>query len=325
MPNYICPRCNYSTKIKTHLLNHLRRKFPCKIVNKSISIEECLLELEGNKKTNVNANVNNVNVLSEKYKKNIRNVNVNVNNVNANVNGVNASVNAKYKKNRQDNNAYMCEICDKQFSSRQSKYQHKKFCKQKLKIEKNNKFDNSFEIIRLMEERLSAKDMIIDELKAQIEVLLKNQGNNNVHTTNQYILINSFGNENTSYITPKIVNKLIDNGPLTTIPKLLEYIHFNPEHKENHNVKIPNKKQNYAQIYNGKEWEYRDKRSTIKDMSDRAYNIINSYYKVGTNSYMDKFRDNYENSEKNISKRLFRDTEMMILNNQLLESSKLYL
>ena len=118
---------------------------------------------------------------------------------------------------------------------------------------------------------------------------------------------------------------MIDNGPLTTIPKLLEYIHFNPEHKENHNVKIPNKKQNYAQIYNGTEWEYRDKRTTIRDMSDRAYNILNTYYKAGTNNYMDKFRDNYESSEKAIFKRVYRDTELMIINNQLSEAPKLYL
>ena len=248
MPNYICPRCNYSTKIKTHLLNHLRRKFPCKIVNKCISIEECIDELKGNKNANVNANVNNVNVLSEKYKKNIRNVNVNVNNVNANVNGVNASVNAKNNNFIQEHSAHICENCHKSFSSRQSKYQHKKFCRNISKLEKKIELDKILEIIRLMEERLSAKDMIAGE-QGQIEVLLKNQGSNN-NTTNQYILINSLGNENTSYITPKIVNNLI-GGPLTTISKLSEYIHFNPQYKENHNVKIQIKTK-YAQIYSGK-------------------------------------------------------------------------
>ena len=40
----------------------------------------------------------------------------------------------------------------------------------------------------------------------------------------------------------------------------LKYIHFHPEHKENHNIKIPNKKQPYAQIYNGKDWEYKKKK-----------------------------------------------------------------
>ena len=311
-----------STKIKTHIINHFRRKFPCKISNEVVSIEECLMRLEGNDIRNVNANIRNVNVLSEKYKKNIRNVNVNVNSVNANVN---ASVNAVSEKANQELNAYFCELCDRSFSSRQSKYQHKKFCKGKNFFCENVNRDKNSELIRIMEEKLSAKDMIIEELKGQIEVLLKNQGSNNVHTTNQYILINSFGNENTSYITPKIVNKLIDNGPLTSIPKLLEFIHFNPEHKENHNVKIPNKKQNYAQIFNGKEWEYRDKKSTIEDMSDRAFDIINTYYKAGTNTYMDKFRDKYDSREKSVYKRVYKDTEMMILNNQYTDANKLYL
>ena len=332
MPTYICPRCNYSTKIKTHLINHYRRKFPCRISYNDVSIEDCVLELDGSNDSNVNANIRNVNVLPEKYKKNIRNVNENIRNVNAGIRNVNANirnVNAPFEKTVLEDSRHYCTTCPKSFSSRQSKYQHKLCCEktqnsfQKTEPEPTNEFGQKVTMIRLMEEKLSAKDMIIGELKGQIEVLLKNQGSNNVHTTNQYIVINSFGNENTSYITPKIVNKIINNAPFNTIPKLLEYIHFNPEHKENHNVKIPNKKQNYAQIYNGTDWEYRDKRETIEDMSDRAYNIINTFYKEGTNTYMDTFRRNYDSQEKTIFKRVYRDTEMMILNNQLGEYTKL--
>ena len=66
-------------------------------------------------------------------------------------------------------------------------------------------------------------------------------------TSNTYnIVINPFG-KNTSYITQDYV-KLINDSPYSGI-ELLKYIHFHPEHKENHNVKIPNKKQPYAQIY----------------------------------------------------------------------------
>ena len=167
--------------------------------------------------------------------------------------------------------------------------------------------------------KLEAKDTIIDELKSQIEVLLKNQGSNNVHNTTQYnidVKINSFGKENTSYITSEYIKSLISSGPINTIPKLLEHIHFNPEHIENHNVKIPNKKQNYAQIFNGITWEYRDKQETISNMSDRAYGIINEHYQYGSNAYMDEFKQGYESNEKNLIKRLTKDTELMIINNQ---------
>ena len=94
----------------------------------------------------------------------------------------------------------------------------------------------------------------IEELKNQIDLLLKNQGSNNVHnniTYNTSIVLNAFGSENTSYITGEYIKGLISSGPMNSIPKLLEHIHFNPDHTENHNVKIPNKKQPYAEIFNG--------------------------------------------------------------------------
>ena len=94
--------------------------------------------------------------------------------------------------------------------------------------------------------------------------MLKNQGNN-VHNNITYNtnLINAFG-KNTSYITAEYLTKLIKDGPIETIPKLLEHIHFNPDHTENHNIKIPNRKQGYAEIYNGESQQISDKDKLMK-------------------------------------------------------------
>ena len=48
MTEYICPRCGYGTKIKTHMRKHLKRKKPCNAVLKNISILECLDALNSN-------------------------------------------------------------------------------------------------------------------------------------------------------------------------------------------------------------------------------------------------------------------------------------
>ena len=48
MTEYICPRCGYGTKIKTHMRKHLKRKKPCNPVLKNISILECLDALNSN-------------------------------------------------------------------------------------------------------------------------------------------------------------------------------------------------------------------------------------------------------------------------------------
>ena len=161
-------------------------------------------------------------------------------------------------------------------------------------------------------------EYIIRELKSQIRILIRNQGSNNTYTTNVNIVVNSFGKENLEYISGDFISNLIESGPLDSISQLIQYIHFNPEHQENHNVKIPIKSNNYAQIFNGDDWEYRDRKSTIKHMSDKAFSILNDHYLEGSNKYMDNFKKKYRVKDKDLCKRLEKDTEMMILNNQIL-------
>ena len=92
------------------------------------------------------------------------------------------------------------------------------------------------------------------EMSKQIEILLDKVGDttnvSNV-SNNNIIVLNGFGNEDISYITGDFVKKLISAGPYACIPKLVRRIHFHPKHKENHNIRIPNKSRNMAKIYNG--------------------------------------------------------------------------
>ena len=41
---------------------------------------------------------------------------------------------------------------------------------------------------------------------------------------------------------------IVENNPMNSVPKLLKEIHFNPEHNENHNIYIPNKKQHKKEL-----------------------------------------------------------------------------
>ena len=248
------------------------------------------------------------------------------------------NTNQNHKSPNKDNeNINTCHFCNRSYSRKDNLARHIKICKDRPSVAANNVVDKPDSVLfgydknqmvtyeqvqKLLEaERQREREkseFIIGKLESQIEVLLKNQGSNNTHTTNYNIMINSFGKENLDYISNDYINKLIESGPLNSIPTLLKYIHFNPEHKENHNVKISNKKENLAQIFNGISWEYRDKKETISDMSDRAFNIINTHYQNGNNSYMNDFKVQYEENNKNVHKRVFKDTEIMILNNQKL-------
>ena len=72
------------------------------------------------------------------------------------------------------------------------------------------------------------------------ELLLQKQCVQNI-TNNNYIIINSFGEENTDYLRQdeSFVKKCIES-PMQSIQKYLDAVHFNKEHPENNNIKLTN-------------------------------------------------------------------------------------
>ena len=50
-------------------------------------------------------------------------------------------------------------------------------------------------------------------------------------------------------------------------------------------------------------------------MTDNAYSILTKHY-VGGNDYMNILKNQYEDNDKLLNKRINKDTEMMIINNQ---------
>ena len=280
---YSCPRCGYSSNLKANIKRHFLKKNICSATCLDIPIDECYREVLGEEYQKVNESKCSVNVFESKSK---------------------CLVN--------ESKCFECRYCGKGFKQKQGRYQHEpKFCKEKDTFTKD-------EVMGLLEN----KDKLINELSKQIEVLLTKVGNttNNTNNTNNYtqqnnyIIINAFGKENTDYLTAGSVNKLIKSGPFKSIPRLLKNLHFNPEHKENHNVKIPNRKEKYATVYDGEKWEFRDKKETIEDLTDKAYNLLEDHFD-GKNKHMNKFINQYDNDDK-VVKKVYNDTEMMILNNQ---------
>ena len=303
---YYCPRCNYTSSLKTNLKRHFLKKNTCTVTHKNVSIEDCLMMIKGK----LNIFTENSLKMSLKDPENSLNLFKNPeNSLNIFKNPENSLKNNEYSKK------YLrCKDCGKEFTRKDNLKVHmKSYCKNISEKSPSKSVDS---------ENFDNKDIIIDELKNQIEVLLTKVGNTTNNTTNNTININinAYGKENIDYITGNIINKLIEYGPYKSIPRLLKQIHFNPEHKENHNVKILNRKEKYAKIYNGDKWELRDKKETIEDLSDKAYNIIEDHYEGG-NKNMDKFIQDFD-YDGSLAKKIHKETELMILNNQYKESNK---
>ena len=298
MPVYICPRCGYSCNQRNDIRKHFNRKKLCHHNLENITIEECFERVLGMKNSGNGVKVNSASdmhpVLREKPKKCIRYA------------SDMHPVNSDKKGHLNTKTSHVCEYCGEIFTRHQNYYRHKKErCKEK----------DSY-TVKELEIMVDERDKMINELKLQIGTLLDKVGTTTNNTTFNFV-VNAFGNEDTSYIGNTFIQDLIKSGPYNSIPKLLQEIHFHPEHIENQNIKIPNKKLQVAQIFNGVKWEYKNKKETIKNMSDKAYGILNKHYDSTTdNVYMDQFKKNYESGDKDTIKKIKETTELTILNNQ---------
>ena len=230
MPNYVCPRCHYSTNIKTHMRNHFNRRNPCRIVHCAKTIDECFQEVLGIIRSNSlnfpqfpSKNPSNISYIPSKTLKNPQKPSI----------SLNFPQNISYKTIDNNNNnipnnnktisLYGCIYCNKQYSRKDNLNRHIKKCKMKNNIILNNSNNNSDnkdiytkdEVEEIIEKtkleyhfRETQSQTIIQELRKQVEQLLKNQGSNNI-TYNTNIVLNAFGKENTSYISNEYIKDLI--------------------------------------------------------------------------------------------------------------------
>ena len=214
-----------------------------------------------------------------------------------------------YEEHSFDEEEHYCKYCGQIFKHRQSKWKHEKKCTKKNVLA--NKCSR-------LEQQNKEKDKAIEVLKAQMEIIMEKVGSqvHNHNTTNYTInvVLNAFGSETTDYLTGNKVRQILQQGgAIDSIPRLLKAIHFNPDHIENQNVIIPSRKDNVAKIWDGHKWVLKAKETTINEMTDKAYNLINEHYDEGNKQY-DDFTDKYANNDKLVKKRVTQDTELMIIN-----------
>ena len=211
-----------------------------------------------------------------------------------------AHLNSLRHKNIVDNkigNNNKCP-CGKSYIHRQSLYNHQKTCHYKqehsIDVQCLTKENNEMrEIINRkdqeMRDMFNKKDKEIDELRKKVEFLFEQTSGNTTNNShiknqtnieNQYIVVNSFGHESIDHLTDQIICKIIKTAPFTSVPQLIEKIHFDPDHPENHNIKITNKKLNYAEIVRDNKWVTANKKKVIDDVIQKSYELLDEKMKA---------------------------------------------
>ena len=207
------------------------------------------------------------------------------------------------------NSGFSCIFCKSSFSSFSNKRRHELH-----RCKKNPNYVNG--IIESKNKQIKQLEKERNKMKKEIEKLLlaTNTTNiTNITNTNNVIIVNNYGKENTNYLSEEYLKKLIDK-PFEGIQNLIKNIHFHPNHPENHNVKITNKKMPYALVWNDKIWETRKKKEVIEDLVDKGYMILDTTNEIieDENKKFKSFSNKYDKGD--YKDEIEKETEIILIN-----------
>ena len=314
MVEYKCFRCGYSTTHKGSLVNHLKRKNICNPLLEDISIEN-IIKYYGFKITQKSLQ-NSSKILQNPPKFLQNSSKTPPNDFLQNSSKILQNDKNFPPKSSKNQNPLSCLYCYKEFTRSDNLNRHYGRCKIKKKEQENNK-----------QEIKDLKEMVEKLLIEKGNTITNNNTNNSHNTTNHMtnnIIIHNYGDEDTKYITNDYILKLLKNKPAKAIPELIKYTHFNKEHPENQNIKITNKKEPYVKVRKNDKWELQDKDETISDLIDRQQlhlmdeNVEKKIEEKCSNSEkinIERCSDLYNNEDKEYMKRLYNESELIIINN----------
>jgi hypothetical protein len=318
MIEYKCNRCGYNAKQKINLMRHLNRKNICRPILEDISIEN-IKKHYGFEKWNQTALFDTQTAPFSTQTALFENEKQHPNST---------QIAPKQHPNSTQKKLIKCDYCEKTFTRKTGLTKHLKCCKIKQKRDINeNEKDEKDKKIKFLEKKQEELQDKVEDLLIELSKnasTINNITNNTTNNQNKIININinNYGNENVDYLNKDYLNNLLQ-GAFTAIPKLIENIHFNPSHPENHNIKITNKKEPYVKIRKNDKWELQDKKETLATLVDDKYYILVDHYAdvektdnvpYKTKKIMEQFHDSYMDN-KEIQKDLQKKSEMIILNN----------
>ena len=257
---------------------------------------------------------------------------------------------------------YNCVLCNESFTRPSHLMNHNKTLKHIQNIE-NNKNNEMYQIITKLQKQVSDLEIEKTETKHALDNLQKeflllkvrftdntdknkdkkfynvnnSNNSNNVNlitdnrithiTTNININLRAHGNENWNYFGK---NEIVDTMKAVNscLPEIVRKLHFNDEHPENHNIRIPNRKQPDIKVYNGTDWLTKSKSSIIDSMIHNILEKLTDEYEEDfyTNATLfiqnlwktkyDQITNSLNKENKLAVKELRKQIEYCILDNQ---------
>ena len=321
MVEYTCFRCGYKCTHKGNFRNHLNRKNICSPLHEDISIENIKNMYNLNNPTNSLQITPNNSKITPNYQNMtpLNSLQITPNNSKLNENTLQITPNnSKLNENPSKITPFgvkkaTCEYCQRNFTRKDNLTKHLKICKSKKKNE---------ELVLLQSNKIMEMEEEIKKLKMNQIHQTNNNITNNINNT---ININNYGDENLKHLRSRDFANLL-NGIYSAVPKLIEKIHFDPEHPENQNIKYTNKKLPYLKIMKNNKWQFVSKKDELLDLIDnKCFMLKEKYYEILEKNKcniteiqrnkIEEFMNKYHEDDKKMTLDLFDKTELLLLNN----------
>jgi hypothetical protein len=124
------------------------------------------------------------------------------------------------------------------------------------------------------------------ENKKYVQKIGSQQNNNTKIDQQQNIQINNnhlnikllaFGNEDMSHLVDSVYKKILNKG-FKSVPTLVNFVHFNRNKPQNHNVYISNIQTNYALVYDGDDWKLKERDDVLRQLIDDLTAILSDKF-----------------------------------------------
>ncbi len=191
---------------------------------------------------------------------------------------------------------YNCRKCNKIYKYKQSRWFHEKSCNN---IYENNNTQNN------NTQNNNTQNNTNNTIQTQNNTT--NNGTINNNTTNN-ITINNYGDEDKSYISEgfmlSVLSHIIKNDEKATeaIPNLIRNIHFNPNHKNNSNMKINNMRSQVARVFRDKKWMFVDKKKLLNETHENGVKFTENWAEENQDKVPKNAKEKIKDYKKNHSK-----------------------
>lgn len=248
---------------------------------------------------------------------------------------------------------FVCPNCSDTFTRIDNLKRHfKQICNKKIEEkETNESLLNEYNKLKKENEELriqTQKAAIIINNTKNIGTNFENSQiqQNNYQQNN--IQLKAFGQENLAPVNNEALLNIIRN-PEIGIPKLIKLLHFNPEYPENHNIMSRGKRGDLITVFDGQKWHSKSKKDTIQNLIASKKDLADDYFEeLGDNESIidfltkqkyeeytdaiDKYinticidpieKENYLQKYKRLYDRLFKQVNLILMNNAQLAKLK---